>query len=599
MTKILLIFPLVIMCFSAYGQQKITIENLLNQEKLSGAVYTIVKEDSIKIFSAGYKNLQTKEILQSNNQVHIGSITKPILALGVLMLDTKGKLNIDDPVKKYLPDLPIENPWESTHPIKIRHLLDHTSGLTDFKLWHFFSSSSNPRTPLSAFYTRNTDVLRVQEKPGTIFSYSNIGYTLLGILMEKVVNQPYEQFLDENLLKPIGMNNSTFQFVSQLGNSKNEKLAMGHFDDGPLAPALPIYPRPAAQFTTTAFDMGILIQFYLNKGKVNNLQVIDGAYFEQLGLAKYTEASKRSLNVGYGLGISKRDRHGVVGLAHSGNVIGYRAMMYIFPKEKKGFFIAHNMDSESADYERFNQILIENLNIKKTTPKHQQAVTTKQFADWAGYYIPKITKIEPWQLLDIIGNFTKVSFTEKSMKISPFQKKVLVLNHIGGGVFQQSDKVNPSHLLYEITNTKYLTTSFFTMKKINGWKIFLSATSLFLGIFGLLIIFTSSIYNIFINKSKCLNNPIFVTFLGILLFLISILLISTKNIIFIGDKNAGSTLLYLSTILLPILVVINLAIYLKNHRFPYKTIDFWATLCVFQLVVLLILFGLIPFATWR
>ena len=142
--------------------------------------------------------------------------------------------------------------------------------------------------------------------------------------------------------------------------------------------------------------MGILIQFYLNKGKVNNLQVIDGAYFEQLGLAKYTEASKRSLNVGYGLGISKRDRHGVVGLAHSGNVIGYRAMMYIFPKEKKGFFIAHNMDSESADYERFNQILIENLNIKKTTPKHQQAVTTKQFADWAGYYIPKITKIEPW-----------------------------------------------------------------------------------------------------------------------------------------------------------------------------------------------------------
>ena len=207
-----------------------------------------------------------------------------------------------------------------------------------------------------------------------------------------------------------------------------------------------------------------------------------------------------------------------------------------------------------------------------------------------GYYIPKITKIEPWQLLDIIGNFTKVSFTEKSMKISPFQKKVLVLNHIGGGVFQQSDKVNPSHLLYEITNTKYLTTSFFTMKKINGWKIFLSATSLFLGIFGLLIIFTSSIYNIFINKSKCLNNTIFVTFLGILLFLISILLISTKNIIFIGDKNAGSTLLYLSTILLPILVVINLAIYLKNHRFPYKTIDFWATLCVFQLVVLLILF---------
>jgi CubicO group peptidase (beta-lactamase class C family) len=580
------------------GQTKVSIENLLQKEKISGAVWTIVQNDSITTFGAGFKNLHTKEKINSKDKVHIGSITKTVLALGFLMLETQGKIKIDDPIRKYLPNLPIQNPWEATNPITIRHLLDHTSGLSDLRLWHFFSSSSKPDTPLSEFYARNTKVLRVQAKPGELFSYSNMGYTLLGIIVEQITKQPYEKFLDENFLKLIGMYNSTFQFTSQIGEFKTEHLAMGHFDDGSIAPALPIYLRPAGQFTTTTTDMGILIKFILDKGKVGNKQVIDSVYFEKLGKPTYTIASKKGLHGGYALGISLRDRYGIVGYAHSGNIVGYRAMIYIFPNEKKGFFISNNMDSETADYEAFNKVLIEKLDMPKIIPKKEEGTITQGFEKWSGYYVPKITKIEPLKLFDIVSSFVKIELTEKGMKISPFQKKSIQINHVRNGLFQAPDRIYPSHLLYEDAHDKYLTTGINTLQKINGWSIFMLLMSLGGGLLGLVIVFVSGVYQSITYKAQIFRRPIFWTFLWVLFFILSIILIVSKNIVFIGDKNLGSFSLYFTSILFPILVSISLLAYLKNYKVAFKYIGLWATLLLLQLSLLFILFGLVPFSTW-
>jgi hypothetical protein len=94
----------------------------------------------------------------------------------------------------------------------------------------------------------------------------------------------------------------------------------------------------------------------------------------------------------------------------------------------------------------------------------------------------------------MIGSFIKVSFTEKGMILSPFQKQEIELNHISNGIFQLSDKVNPSHLLYEDENAKYLTTGIYTLQKINGWKIFLVATSLIIGLIGFVIVLIYGVY---------------------------------------------------------------------------------------------------------
>ena len=589
----------VLMSFFALAQNTNEIEQLLMKEKLAGAVWTLVKNDSIYTFSAGYKNLVSKEKLHSTHQIHVGSITKSLLALGVLLLDSKGKIALDVPIKTYLPNVPIQNPWEATNTITVRHLLDHTSGLSDLRLWHFFSSSSKPNTPLSEFYANQKSVLKVQAKPGEMFSYSNIGYTLLGMLIEEVAKQPYEKYLDENLLQPIGMHQSTFRFVSQIGKAGTDRLAMGHFDDGTVAPALPIYLRPAAQLTTTAHDMGKLISFYLNKGKVNQNQILDEAYFDAMGSPIYTEAAKRGLKNGYALGISLRDRHGVIGYAHSGNIVGFRAMLYIFPQEKKGFFISHNMDSESADYESFNQALIEKLNLQRQKPTPTQAFPTNEYKAWKGYYVPVITKIEPFQLLDWLGSFTKIAIDEEGILISPFQKKVTYAVHTENGIFRSHDKIQPSHVLYmNNTGEKFLTTGLFTVRKISGWALLLVACSLFIGLLSFLGILIYGTYNLFRLKNTFLKDPVIWTYLAIVVLIISGILISTKNIIFIGDLTIGSLLLYSSSILLPIICLLSFIILLGRSKIGYQSFGFWCICALLQVIVLLAFYGLIPFATW-
>jgi CubicO group peptidase (beta-lactamase class C family) len=576
------------------------IEDLLGQQKLAGAVWTTVQNDSIHTYSAGLKNMKTGEKLLQTDKVQVGSITKTVLALGVLRLATEGKIQLDQPIKTILPGLPVSNRWETTNPVTIGHLLDHTSGLSDLRLWHFFSTTATPHTPLADFYIRNPDVLKVYEKPGNVFSYSNMGYTILGMIIESITKQPYEKYLDEQLLQPIGMYNSTFRFLSQQeGEYKAADLAMGHFDNGKIAPALPIYVRPAGQFTTTAADMGILLQFLLHKGRTGQGYFIDSSYFDSYGKPEYTIAYKNGLHNGYASGSFLRDRHGVVGLAHSGNIIGYRAMFYIFPAEKKGFFISHNMDSETADYEVFNKALIDYLGIPKRITPVDKVQTTEGLAKWEGYYIPVIIKVEPLGLFDMVSGFTTIKVGNNDLSFIPFQKKVVELDYVGNRLFQSKEKVNPSVFLYENEQQLYLTTGISTLQKISGWTIFLLAASCVLGMSGILLVFVSGVYQLVKYKSRFFAKPLAWSFSGIVLLMISIILIALQGIIHIGNKNAGSLLLYGSTVLLPLLSLVSLSLYSKRGKAAWRTIGWWSVVLIIQFSLVLYFYGLIPFATWK
>lgn len=585
--------------YSLFGQDiQSRIDQLLRQQKLAGAVYTTIDDDNISHFGSGFKNLETGEKIDKDDKVNVGSITKTVVALGILRLATENRLQVDDPIKRYLPDLPINNPWENTHQVTIRHLLDHTSGLSDIRLWHFFSTGCTPITPLHAFYKRSPDVLSIKAKPGTLFSYSNMGYTLLGMLIEAIVKEPYETYLDKNLLRPLGLKNSTFHFVSQ---HSDQKLAMGHFDDGSVAPSMPTYVRPAGQFTTTAYDMGLLLQCILNKGKLNGNVFINEDYIDLLGVPLQTIASKGGLTCGYAFGALSKDRHGMVGIVHSGNTVGFRAMYYIFPKHKKAFFIAHNMDSETADYEVFNDALIDYLDMAPTARQTPSTlVSLYETSKWAGYYVPVITRIEPMELLDIISTYTQVKNGSTGLLLAPFQKKEILLSSDDNRLFWSKDKVYASHLFYEDEDgQRYLTSGILTLKKINGWKLLLITSSFLLGCLACLLVISIGGYGLIKQKSGFYKSPLIYSFITLLLIIIAAIAISLNDITLIGNRNFSTILLYGSTILLPIgtsIALLKYAIYLNNS---IKSYGFWAVVFIAQFIILLWSYGAIPFATWK
>jgi CubicO group peptidase (beta-lactamase class C family) len=580
------------------------IENRLNEilaaEKISGAVIFVLKADSVQVLGMGIRNMHTGEKMTGKEKVHVGSITKTILALGVLRMATENKLQLDDPVHQYLPGLPFDNPWEKEQPITIRHLLDHTSGLSDLRLWHFFSTGSTPDTPLESFYQNNPVVLKIYSKPGSVFSYSNMGYTLLGMVIEAIAKERYERYLDSVLLKPLGMQQSSFQFYSQTGAEAVSDLAMGHFDNGEMAPAMPIFLRPAGQFTTTGEDMVCIMKLLLNRGVVNGEQFIRKDLIDQIGQPTQTIAAVNGLPNGYALGAVSRDRYDVVGIAHSGNIIGYRAMLYVFPKLGKGFFIACNMDSETADYEHLNSILIAGLSMEsEILPTMASLHPKKASKKWVGYYAPLIPKVEPFQLLERISSFTHVSIDNGTLSLQPFQKKAIQLLTNDNRLFIADGKVGYSHLFYENdAGEKFLTTGTQTLKKLNGIQLILPMISISMGLISLVLLLLLGTIQLIKSPATVQQQAYSYAYYAAWLLVIGGILAASKGIIYLGDKNMATMLLYAASVALPVSCALSIFRYCRQPGNPFKKVDFWVLVFLSQCCLLLGMNGMLPFATW-
>ena len=167
--------------------------------RFMGAV--LVAKDGKILFDRAYglANVEWQVPNTPETRFRIGSITKQFTAAAVLWLEERGRLSIDDPIAKYIPDVPAA--WQ---PITLRHLLNHTSGIPAFTSWPDYEILK--RSPLEL----EKGLKRLREQPlefapGEKYSYSNSGYLLLGHIIEKVTGQNYGDFVHGQILVPLGL----------------------------------------------------------------------------------------------------------------------------------------------------------------------------------------------------------------------------------------------------------------------------------------------------------------------------------------------------------------------------------------------------------
>jgi CubicO group peptidase (beta-lactamase class C family) len=175
------------------------VQSYTANQQFMGSV--LVAKGANVLLSKGYgsANLEWDVPNSPSSKFRLGSITKQFTAASILLLQERGKLNIQDPVKKYMPDAPAA--WDK---ITIYNLLTHTSGIPSF--------TSFPEYPKwEPFATTPTEAVgRFRDKPldfapGEKWSYSNSGYVLLGYLIEKITGGSYETFVRENIFAPLGV----------------------------------------------------------------------------------------------------------------------------------------------------------------------------------------------------------------------------------------------------------------------------------------------------------------------------------------------------------------------------------------------------------
>ena len=416
------------------------LQKLLVQERLSGAVFATVIAGKTSVGSVGHSHAPSATALANDARVQVGSVAKTLIALSVLRLVSQGRLDLDAPLQGLLPALSSRNPWQASHPLRLRHLLDHTAGLEDMRLWHLFNRQHQADMPLAASLMTGVDLLQVRTPPGTRTSYSNMGYTLAGMVIESVTAQRYEDWGRDELLRPLGMQDSSFHFATQQGPQADGRLAWGHLDDLSPQAALALGARPAGQFTTTAADMARLAQFLMSDGRIDGKPFIRTDLLRAMGRPRDTDAARAGLHAGYALGLATRDRHGAVGLCHDGSVVGFRATLCIYPDQQSAFFIAFNTDSETARHSLFNERLVQALGLPPRAGAVAPALGDTR--EWEGRYVLAPNRFQGFALLDRL--FSSQVFAAAEAGALWRGRSLLPA---GPGLLRQSDRVQATHAL--------------------------------------------------------------------------------------------------------------------------------------------------------
>jgi CubicO group peptidase (beta-lactamase class C family) len=573
-------------------------ETALREEALVGVVWTTVTASEIEVGAAGLADAERNELLSADSRLQTGSIAKTLIATGILRLVTEGRLELDSPVALLLPDLELNNHWASSHPVLVRHLLDHTSGLDDARLWQVFSLNARPETPLSV-NTEPGPAMRIRSRPGSRLSYSNVGYTLLGMVIERITGKPYEQYLDAHLLRPLRMHQSTFQFVSQEGPRADIRLAMGHFENGVTQIAVPLYLRPAGQFTTTASDMALFARFLMGNGEIEGKPFIASHLLRSMGKPTTTEAALAGLvGAGYGLGLNSRDRHGVVGHCHIGTTVGFRANLCLFPEEQKAFFVAMNADVETANYDRFDALLIRELGIAAAAPAKRSAPPST-VSDWQGVYVLAPNRMETFAYLDRVLNFSTIRWDGLQLHLKPFQGTTRSMLPVGGWMFRAEDRTRASHvLLVSVDGRRIISDGFRSYEQISPWRMVPLWASLVAGLAGLLYLVLVGVLRVLRRRLKP-TDPLFIPSLASVALFLPIPFFFTQSFLRLGDLTPASAMLALVTGMLPLAMLFGLwCSFARGVANRSALADRLAMLGVLQWSIVLAFWGLMPLCLW-
>lgn len=232
----------------------------LTENRVPGATVAIVKNNEL-VLERGYGMADIEQFVPATPATvyRLASVSKPITAVAVMQLVEQGKLELDAPVQKYVPDFP-----QKKYPITTRQLLAHLSGIRHYQGEEFLSIRSYNSLKESLNIFKNDTLLH---RPGAAQTYSTYGYTLLGVLVEAVSGKPFMDYLQEFIFKPAGMLNTYQDDPQQIITNRS---AFYDKVDGKLTNSLPVntsYKVPGGGLLSDANDMARFM-IALQQGKL-------------------------------------------------------------------------------------------------------------------------------------------------------------------------------------------------------------------------------------------------------------------------------------------------------------------------------------------
>jgi CubicO group peptidase (beta-lactamase class C family) len=405
------------LCFrgSPFGQTfdftplESTIKEEMTRLKTPGAAVAIVKGDQVVYMKGfGVADIETGEPLRPEMLFRLGSTTKMLTAAALVGLAIEGKLDLNEPISKYVPGLPLKLAGANAN-----QLLSHTAGVQDIAPMY----GPHDESALGAGIKKWTKDWLFTE-PGQIFSYSNPGYWLVGYLLEVRTGKPYADAMETRLFRPLGMARTTFRPLAAM----TYPLAQGHTiaKDGSVTVVRPAADNaeswPAGSAFSSVQELSRFVIAFLNGGKLDGKQVLDPKVFSLISSSHAPLPGQPTDTYGYGLILSYT--RGIRMFEHGGSRLGYGSTIRIAPDERVGVIILANQSgvTMSATAMKALEIMLP-LQPKQSSPaKTILEITTVDIRRHVGIYRNGDERVE------ITANNGKL-FVPRDQRTSPLIKR--------------------------------------------------------------------------------------------------------------------------------------------------------------------------------
>lgn len=430
-----------------------SIKRIMEKEHIPGLMIALVHRDSV-IWEGGLgtADLRSQTPVNSHHRFRVGSITKTFTALAIQQLVREGKFGLESKLSEIAPEIQFANPWESTEPVRLIHLLEHTAGFDDMHLNALINTTGKVQTRLQEIATQQKS-LTCRWKPGTRYSYCNPGYTLLGFIIEKYSGQPYEKYVEEHILLPMGMKETVFDY------EEVEPYASGYsWDDSWYPAGAPkINGNAAGAISSTAHDMARFVRMLLNNGQLDSARIALPEELRRMETQQTTPAAQAGLSM-YGQAIvlknygNPKARKPFYG--HDGGIMGFISDFSYNTEMGIGFVLSNNGENQMKS---IGNLVAEYLYRGHERPTaNAVAIPKEEIESYVGHYraVNSRNQIAAW--VDYLLNSRSVSFRKDTLRVQAFLGDEVALIPVGKNLFRKSTDGKPGAALIESDGEKIM-----------------------------------------------------------------------------------------------------------------------------------------------
>ncbi len=388
------------------------LEKILKDTRTPGLSVAIVHRDGPEwVAGLGKADVAAGRDTTPATLFRIGSTSKAFASLSILKLVREGRISLDDPVRKLVPDVGFDNRWEATDPVRVVNLLEHTTGWDDMHLREYAKDATGMNLHDALEYGRSSRFSRWP--PGTRMAYCNTGPAVAAYIVERVTGQRFEDYVTQNFFLPIGMKTATY-----FQPDRQSATVLYHDDGRTPLPYWNIIYRPAGSINASAQDMATYVQFYLNRGAVNGTQLVPAAEIDRMESPSSTWAAREGLKAGYGLSNYWNFQEGFVYHGHNGGVEGGLTELAYLSDYGVGYFFSTNSGNGDA-FGKISKAIRAYVTLNLQKPAVPAiAPLPPDAADYTGWYEPDSSRQNLMRFLERLAGLTRAHFADGKLLLS-------------------------------------------------------------------------------------------------------------------------------------------------------------------------------------